>query len=58
MARIEVPVPFLKREVGSGDALKAGLSAVGIEQKQGCGCKKTQQAMNRGVAFVPVKKEK
>jgi hypothetical protein len=50
---MEVRVPFLKQEIGAGDAVKAAASAVGIEQKRGCGCAKRQAAMNQKLKFVP-----
>ncbi len=50
---MHVKVPGLKQEVGSGDLVKTALSSVGIHQKKGCGCKKIQTVMNRGLTFAP-----
>lgn len=40
---------------GLGDLVHMALQKVGVEQKEGCGCGKTQEMLNH---FVPMNKEK
>jgi hypothetical protein len=37
--------------VGLGDAVKTGLSAVGVRARPGCGCPERAEALNRLVQF-------
>ena len=50
---MKIPVPFLKQEVGLGDAVKAATKAVGA--KPCGGCKKRADWLNRKVTLEPVK---
>lgn len=50
---MNISVPFLKEPVGSGDLVKKAASALGIQQKSGCGCAKRQAAMNQALTFGP-----
>lgn len=47
----QLPVPFLRQQVGLGDAVARATGAVGI---QPCGgCKQRQASMNQWVQLVP-----
>lgn len=48
---MRIPVPWLTKEFGAGDVAKAAFSALGIEQKPGCGCAKRQAKWNHAVPF-------
>jgi hypothetical protein len=53
---MEIPIPIIRKPIGSGNLVKAALSSVGVHQKPGnCKCAKRQAAMNRTVTFVPAK---
>jgi len=51
--RFGVPLPFLRREIGAGDAVKRFTDSLGIRQCGGCG--ERQRAMNERVVFRPLR---
>lgn len=48
---LRIPLPGLTREVGAGDAVRAGTRAMGVEPCTPC--ERRRQALNRRVVFVP-----
>lgn len=55
---MDIKIPGLKEDLGLGDVVKKVASAVGIEQKEGCGCKERQRKLNellrlKGLRPVP-----
>ena len=48
---MEIKVPFLKEEIGSGDVVKAATGAVGI--KPCTPCEERRRLMNNALRFVP-----
>lgn len=50
---MRIPLPGLRRQVGLGEAIKAGTSAVGI--KPCGGCQKRAAWLDRHLVFVPRK---
>ena len=52
---LQVPLPFLRRQTGLGDAVAQGTHAVGI---QPCApCKKRQAYLNRLMQFRPIRRQ-
>lgn len=49
--RFDIPLPFLRREIALGDAVKRLTDSFGLRQCGGCG--ERQRAMNERVVFRP-----
>jgi len=51
-----IPIPGLKKSVGAGDVIKAGLAAVGVKPGK-CRCAQRRAALNRALTIKPREKK-
>ena len=50
---LRIRVPFLRQQMGLGDVVANAAHAVGIEQKEDCGCQQRQETLNKRVVLSP-----